>query len=83
MCVCVCVCVALDGEDKLYVTEFGNDRVSVFTSDDQLVTSFGDYGEGLGEFSDPHGLAVDSNGVVYVCDESNNRLKYSKITNDI
>ena len=66
--------IALD-EDKVYVSEFGNDQVSVFTSDGLFVTSFGDCGEGLGEFSDPRGLAVDSNGVVYVCDYDNDRLQ--------
>ena len=68
--------IALD-EDKVYVSEFElcNDHVSVFTSDGLFVTSFGDHGKGLGEFSNPRGLAVDSNGVVYVCDYGNNRLQ--------
>ena len=62
-------------EDKVYVSELCNDHVSVFTSDGLFVTSFGDHGNGLGEFSNPRGLAVDSNGVVYVCDYGNNRLQ--------
>ena len=47
----------------------------MFTSDGQLVTSFGREGEGPGEFSCSCGLAVDINGVVYVCDLYNNRVQ--------
>ena len=53
--------VCIDTSDLLYVSEGGNCRVSVFTSEGHFVRSFG---EGLGT---PHGLAVDDNGVVYVC----------------
>ena len=59
----------------LYVSEEGNNRVSVFTSEGQLVTSFGRRGKGPGEFDDPRGLAVDNSGVVYVCDSGNNRVQ--------
>ena len=67
--------IALDDEDKVYVSEQGNNRVSVFTSEGQFVTSFGQRGHGPGEFMYPRGLTVDSNGVVYVCDLCNNRLQ--------
>ena len=53
--------VAIDASDTVYVSELGNSRVSVFTSGGHFVTSFG---EGLWP---PYGLAVDDNGVVYVC----------------
>ena len=60
---------------RVYVSEWGNHRVSVFTSEGQFVTSFGGLGEGPGQFVYPYGLAVDSSGVVYVCDGSNNRIQ--------
>ena len=53
--------IALDVQDKVYVSESFNHRISVFTSKGQFVTSYGRVGY------DPRGLAVDSNGVVYVC----------------
>ena len=53
--------VAIDASGTVYVSEDGNSRVSVFTSGGHFMTSFG---EGLGR---PGGLAVDDNGVVYVC----------------
>ena len=61
--------IALDVQDKVYVSERFNHRISVFTSKGQFVTSFGSRG------LDPRGLAVDSNGVVYVCDFNNHILQ--------
>ena len=65
--------VAIDSSDRVYVSD--NHRVSVFTSEGQFVTSFGNEGNGPGQFKYPRGLAVDSSGVVYVCDYSNNRVE--------
>jgi DNA-binding beta-propeller fold protein YncE len=59
----------------VYVSDIINRRVSVFTSVGKFVTSFGREGKGAGEFSCPHGLAVDNSGVVYVCDIFNNRVQ--------
>ena len=53
--------VAIDASCTAYVSDRGCSRVSVFTSGGHFVTSFA---EGLGP---PGGLAVDDNGVVYVC----------------
>ena len=69
------IAIALDVQDKVYVSEKNNHRISVFTSEGQFVTSFGSKGERPGEFQSPQGLAVDSNGVVYVCDLTNCRLQ--------
>ena len=57
--------VAIDSNDMVYVSELSNQRVSVFTSEGQFMTSFG-------EFQEPYGLAVDTSGVVYVCDYDKN-----------
>ena len=67
--------MALDASDRVYVSEACNNRVSVFTSDGQFVTSFGSEGSGPGQFKSPRGVAVDSGGVVYICDLHNDRLQ--------
>ena len=66
--------VAIDTNNLVYVSEWDNHRVSVFTSEGQFVVSFGRKGQGPGEFKYPRGLAVDDSGVVYLCDQFNNRV---------
>ena len=53
--------VAIDSNDMVYVSKGANRRVSVFTTEGNFVTVLG---EGLGPGG---GVAVDDNGVVYVC----------------
>ena len=61
--------IAIDSSDIVYVSEFHNHRVSVFTSKGQFMSSFR-----VG-FEWPYGLAVDDSGVVYVCDGINDRIQ--------
>lgn len=60
-------CIAIDSDNLVYVSDESG-HVSVFTSEGQLLKEFGKKGEGPGEFKGLRGLAVDSTGVVYVCD---------------
>ena len=59
----------------VYVSEGWGHRISVFTSEGQFVTSFGNNREKSGEFNYPCGLAVDDCGVVYVCDQNCGRIQ--------
>ena len=67
--------IALDSEDTVYVSDSCNHRISIFTAEGQFVSSFSNKGKRQGEFSSPRELAVDRNGVVYVCDRDNDRLQ--------
>uniref|UniRef100_A0A1X7TLB1 SMP-30/Gluconolactonase/LRE-like region domain-containing protein n=1 Tax=Amphimedon queenslandica TaxID=400682 RepID=A0A1X7TLB1_AMPQE len=58
----------------VYVSEEGNHRISVFTSDGVFVSSFGSKGSNINQFNKPTGLAFDKDGLLYVCDYSNNRV---------
>ena len=67
------ICVA---GDLVYVTEWGTTHcVSVFTKGGNFITSFGKMGNNEGEFDLPAGLTMDSDGVLYVCDYTNNRIQ--------
>ena len=66
------VCVA---GQYVYVVNYWKHCVSVFTTKGEHVTSFGQRGSGDGDFKNPHGVCVDKDGFVYVCDRSNNRLQ--------
>ena len=67
--------IALDIKDRVYVSEVFRRCISVFTSRCQFVTSFGSEGKIPGKFQFPRGLAINGNGVVYVCDFDNYRLQ--------
>ena len=69
------ICIFVDADGVVYVSENGNHRISVFTSEGQFVTFFGSKGRGPGQFKSPRGIAVDNSGVVYVCDRNNRRIQ--------
>jgi DNA-binding beta-propeller fold protein YncE len=67
---------ALAPNGDLYVTDgYGNARVHVFDAAGALRFSWGEPGEGPGQFRLPHGLAVDRRGTVYVADRENARVQ--------
>lgn len=66
----------IDAHQNVIVVE-GEQRVSVFTLDGQLLSRWGEHGSGPGEFERaPHCLAVDSHGDIYVGEVgADNRLQ--------
>ena len=65
-----------DAEDRVYVTEIGNDRVQVFDKDGTFLTMWGRKGSAAGEFGNLHGIVVErKTGTVFVADTANNRVQ--------
>jgi len=52
-----------------------NARIVVFDRTGKYLREFGKKGSGPGEFEQPHGLAFDSKGRLFVADRSNNRIQ--------
>ena len=52
-----------------------NNRVVRFTKDGKYVTEWGKKGSGRGEISEPHTIAMDSRGRLFVGDRENNRIQ--------
>jgi hypothetical protein len=50
-------------------------RIVKFTREGRFLMSWGQLGEGPGEFRTPHGLAFDSRGRLFVADRGNNRIQ--------
>jgi sugar lactone lactonase YvrE len=46
-----------------------------FSKDGKLIMTFGKQGAGPGEFDQPHALAMDSKGRLFVGDRNNNRIQ--------
>ncbi|XP_078361721.1 E3 ubiquitin-protein ligase TRIM71-like [Oculina patagonica] len=67
--------VAVNERNDIAVTETGNHRVSVFSSDGTHLRSFGKKGNKQGEFDYPAGIAFDNNGNIIVVDGNNHRVQ--------
>jgi DNA-binding beta-propeller fold protein YncE len=55
-------------------SETANARILKFRSDGTFIMAFGTKGDGPGQFDQPHALAMDSQGRLFVGDRSNNRI---------
>jgi DNA-binding beta-propeller fold protein YncE len=53
----------------------GNNRIVKFAPDGRFLTQWGSTGEADGQLRDPHGLAMDSRGRLFVADRGNNRIQ--------
>ncbi len=71
------VAVAPNGD--IFVTDSHrngtNNRVVKFAPDGRYVTEWGRKGSGPGELSEPHTVAIDSRGRLFVGDRQNNRIQ--------
>jgi len=68
--------VALSPDGEMYVTDgYGNARVHKFAPDGQLLFSWGEPGNGPGQFVTPHSACVDQTGLVYIADRDNRRIQ--------
>jgi DNA-binding beta-propeller fold protein YncE len=67
--------LAVDGSGNIYVADTNNHRIQKFTRSGELITSWGTWGVGVGEFQKPWGIAVDKSGNVYVADSDNCRIQ--------
>jgi len=50
-------------------------RVFKFSKDGKLIKTWGQFGNGPDDFDQPHALAIDSQGRLFVGDRGNNRIK--------
>jgi len=68
--------VAVAPTGDLYITDgYGNARVHRFSAAGTLLQSWGEPGEGPGQFRLPHSACVHRDGRVFVCDRENNRVQ--------
>ena len=62
------------GECYIYVSDRGNNCISVYTASGDYIKRFGSQGTGDRELNGPSGVCVDGSGRVIVCDSGNKRV---------
>ncbi len=67
--------IAADKDGNLYVLDAGNHRVQVFDKDHNFIRTFGNHGQGPGEFMLPTHIEIDLEGNVTVFDNGNSRFE--------
>jgi len=68
--------IAIGPDDSIYVVDSGRNRIVKFSSDGQVVASWGSEGSGDGQFRGVSSVAVDpSSNRVYVADPINSRIQ--------
>jgi tripartite motif-containing protein 71 len=66
---------ASDGAGRVWVADFGNQRIQLFGADGSPALALGARGSGPGQFNDPCGIAVAPSGLVFVADTWNGRVQ--------
>lgn len=66
--------IAVDNQNRVYVSDTGNKRIRVYTSDGQYLRDIGSGGSGVGQLDEPSGLAISSDNLLYVADTWNRRV---------
>lgn len=68
--------VAVASTGEFYVSDgYGNARVHKYSADGTLQHSWGEHGDGPGQFSISHGVRLDQQDRVWICDRENNRVQ--------
>lgn len=68
--------IAFAPNGHLYISDgYGNARILEYTAEGKKLREWGSAGAGPGQFHQPHGIAVDSDGIIYVADRQNGRLQ--------
>jgi len=69
------VAMAFDSQDRLYISDELNHRITIFDSSGKFLNKWDASGSGPGELNGPAGIAIDSQDNVYVVDQHNNRVQ--------
>ncbi|MDE1970529.1 MAG: peptidoglycan-binding protein [Patescibacteria group bacterium] len=67
--------VAISSSSGVYVSDYSNNRIEVFDSAGNYLSTFGSSGSGDGQFSGSVALAFSSSSLAYVVDFSNQRVQ--------
>ncbi len=66
--------LVVDGTGTMFVLDSGNQRIVVFDADGGFVRSFGQVGQGPGEFTEPVAMTLDEKGNLAVFDTGSHKM---------
>ena len=66
--------IAISGHE-VYVAEYGGDRIHKFTTSGSFISTFGDYGDDVGCFNNPHDVEISPSGKIFIADTDNCRIQ--------
>ena len=69
------VAMAFDSQDRLYITDELNHRVTIFDRSGDFLGKWDTKGSGDGEFNGPAGIAIDQQDNIYIVDQHNSRVQ--------
>jgi len=69
------VAMAFDSQERLYITDEHNHRISIFDTAGTFLGKWGTFGRGDGQLDGPSGIAIDAEDRVYVVDQNNARVQ--------
>ena len=69
------VAMAFDSQDRLYITDEHNQRISIYDSSGSFLSKWGIPGSAEGELNGPAGIAIDQEDNVFVVDQHNHRVQ--------
>lgn len=76
--------VALVSNGDMFVSDgYGNRRVHCFAADGSLKHSWGEPGDGPGQFALVHFITADDHDQLYVCDRENHRIQLFSTTGEV
>jgi hypothetical protein len=55
-------------DNQVYVSDFGDFKIKIYTREGEFIRSVGSYGQAVGQFARPKGIAVDRDANLYVVD---------------
>jgi hypothetical protein len=68
--------MAITASGEIFVTDgYGNNRIVHFDKEGKFIKSWGGLGIGPGMLSQPHSIAIDSQGLLYVAERNNCRIQ--------
>jgi sugar lactone lactonase YvrE len=71
--------IKISPDNLVYATEEYNHRVQVFDTNGNFMHKFGAYGSADDQFINPKGIAIGSDGKVYIADAGNRKIKKADI----